>query len=48
MLIAVVTYVLSKEQDESLRKWQDKTPSMAAVKGTAKVKTKGGKDKKKK
>jgi hypothetical protein len=23
MLIAVVTYVLSKEQDESLRKWQD-------------------------
>lgn len=31
---------LSKEQDENLRKWQDKTPAMAAVKGTAKTKAK--------
>eukprot|EP00967_Tisochrysis_lutea_P122182 scaffold201996_cov18-Tisochrysis_lutea.AAC.1 len=31
---------LSREQDENLRKWQDKTPAMAAIKGTAKVKAK--------
>ena len=36
---------LSREQDENLRKWQDKTPAMAAVKGTAKVKTSKGKAK---
>jgi len=27
---------MSKDQDEALRKWMDKTPSMAAAKGTAK------------
>ncbi len=31
---------LSKEQDENLRKWQDKTPAMATIKGTAKTKAK--------
>lgn len=42
---------LSREDDENLRKWQDKTPAMAAVKGTVKVKgskpkEEGGKKKK--
>ncbi len=27
---------VSKEQDEALRKWTDKTPAMAAAKGTGK------------
>ncbi len=46
---------LSKEQDEALRKWCDKTPAMAVAKGTAKPpgtagndkEAKGGKKKKK-
>jgi hypothetical protein len=38
---------MSKEQDDMLRKWMDKTPAMAVVKGGAKPSTaKGGKDKK--
>ena len=41
---------MSKEQDELIRKWMDKTPAMAVVKGGAKPGTagsgKGGKDKK--
>lgn len=36
---------LSREQDENLRKWQDKTPALAALKGTAKGGKKGGKGK---
>lgn len=46
---------MSKEQDEALRKWCDKTPAMAAAKGTGKPpgtagsgKSKEGKGKKKK
>lgn len=40
---------LSRERDESLRKWQDKTPARAALRGPAKPKAKGkGKDGKKK
>lgn len=33
------TEPMSKEQDEALRKWMDKTPSMAAAKGTGKPST---------
>ena len=32
---------MSKEQDEALRKWMDKTPAMAVVKGGAKPGTAG-------
>lgn len=32
---------LSKEVDEQMRKWMDKTPAMAVVKGTAKPGTAG-------
>jgi hypothetical protein len=41
---------LSKEVDEALRKWQDRTPAMAAIKGAdqpaeaAADSKKGGKD----
>lgn len=38
---------MSKEQDEQLRKWMDKTPALAFVKGGAKPGTaNGGKGKK--
>ncbi len=36
---------LSKETDEALRKWMDKTPAMAVVKGGAKPGTAGSKKK---
>lgn len=37
--VPMQTEPMSKEQDEALRKWMDKTPSMAAAKGTGKPST---------